>query len=74
MQQEDQTGSLSELEPDRTPAHDGLGPGQEFRWEVRAEGWPRTRHGTHPVARAIVASIRGPRSLHRRLGEPYSHF
>ena len=57
VQEEDQVGPLSELEPNRTPAHDGLGSGQEVRWEVRVEEGSRTRHRTHPDARAIVTPI-----------------
>ena len=74
MQQEDQAGPLPELEPDRASAHDGLGLSQEIRRKVRAEGRLRTRHGTRPVAGAIVTPIRGSRSLPRRVGKPYSYF
>ena len=74
MQQEDQAGSLTELEPDRASAHNGLGLSQEIRRKVRAEEWLRTRHGTRPVAGAIVMSTQGPRSLPRRVEKPYSYF
>src|SRR5512135_470238 len=74
MQQEDQAGSLSELEPDRASAQNDLGLSQEIRRKVRAEEWLRTRHGTRPVTGAIVMSTQGPRSLPRRIGKPYSYF
>jgi hypothetical protein len=54
MQQEDQAGPLSELEPDRASAHDGLGLSQKIWRKVRAEERLRTRHGTRPVEEAIL--------------------
>jgi hypothetical protein len=74
MEQEDQAGSLSELEADGTSPSDGLSLSEEVRWECRQVERLRTGHGMRPVAEAIVASIGDPQSLPMRETKPYSRF
>jgi hypothetical protein len=74
MEQEDQAGSLSELEADGAPPDDGLSLSEEVRRECRDVERLRTGHGMRPDANAIMASIREPRSLPMRETKPYSRF